>query len=47
MSNYRVIRGGSYLIVTRLLRASHLIWDEPEGRSGYGGFRIVVIRKKP
>ncbi len=43
----RVFRGGSYVSDPWYLRSSTRYWLNPNGRSGVGGFRLVIIRRKP
>ena len=47
MSSYRVIRGGSYLIVTWSLRSAYRLRDKPKGWHKNVGFRVGVIRREP
>ena len=44
---YRVLRGGPYLIDSWYLLATYRNWNEPEVRSRFIGFRVVVVRRKP
>ena len=46
MSVHRVLRGGSFSDDSRILRTASRVWREPEGRYWYGGFRMVVVRRK-
>ena len=43
----RVLRGGSFIYVTRDLRTTRRNRGEPEDRGRDLGFRIVVSRRKP
>ena len=47
MSKRRVLLGGSFCNDSSYLRSTVRSGPEPEYRSGYFGFRIVVIRRKP
>ncbi len=48
MSIHRVIRGGSFKSITRILRAASRVANEPEDRSSLLGFRVVIKqRRKP
>jgi formylglycine-generating enzyme required for sulfatase activity len=42
----RVLRGGAFDIPARNLRASYRVWDEPEDRNWYSGFRCVLAARR-
>jgi formylglycine-generating enzyme required for sulfatase activity len=46
VSKYRVLRGGSYGIASRFLRATYRDRDVPEDWYRNCGFRIVIRRVK-
>ena len=41
-----VIRGGTFVLVNRILRTTDRDWYVPESRSRIVGFRVVIRRKR-